>query len=182
MSWKRTAVPAATSYPRCRRAMRVFQRTQARIGGTQTCLRRDPLVEERPPVRAKPSVHHSPYRVQVRGPVVVRAIPGSRQAMHAGASLVQGVGICRPGRRLKRTGVVQRPLLFLAVGERGFEPPTSASRTLRANRAAPLPATAGAYHGECSACNWHGDGRMSGHRRRLPHHTPMTYKQGTLPR
>ena len=27
----------------------------------------------------------------------------------------------------------------LAVGERGFEPPTSASRTLRANRAAPLP-------------------------------------------
>ena len=27
------------------------------------------------------------------------------------------------------------------VGERGFEPPTSASRTLRANRAAPLPAT-----------------------------------------
>src|SRR5215203_1710354 len=27
-----------------------------------------------------------------------------------------------------------------AVGERGFEPPTSASRTLRANRAALLPA------------------------------------------
>src|SRR5918998_2824250 len=40
-----------------------------------------------------------------------------------------------PKRKRERRGATPG-----AVGERGFEPPTSASRTLRANRAALLPA------------------------------------------
>src|ERR687897_2836566 len=41
-----------------------------------------------------------------------------------------------PKRKRERRGATPG-----AVGERGFEPPTSASRTLRANRAALLPAS-----------------------------------------
>src|SRR5439155_19229286 len=38
------------------------------------------------------------------------------------------------------------PAIFVSVGKAGFEPATSASRTLRANQAAPLP---GGLRSEC---------------------------------
>jgi hypothetical protein len=49
-------------------------------------------------------------------------------------------------RHIKQQNEGARLHTLVVVGERGFEPPTSASRTLRANRAALLPERARLYH------------------------------------
>lgn len=94
-----------------------------------------------PPLRATP-LHHAPramrhhielrYRRTCRAPAPVASarLPVTARAATERTSA--------PPRTCKKGVAIATPF---RVGERGFEPPTSASRTLRANRAAPLPAT-----------------------------------------
>ena len=100
----------------------------------------------------------------------------------------------RPGGRpscdsghAKREWLVATPF---RVGERGFEPPTSASRTLRANRAAPLPATderiaralASAQPSDDRSPRMTTPPHAAPDRHRLrPPHTPETYGQPGFP-